>query len=164
MIGMPDGSYCVKCRYCLAGLAEPRCPECGWEFDPGNPRTFGDSARVPPRWPWVLAWVAIAYPALPLGALLASHSVAALCFGHIPRLDVDEPKWLNLAVHVLRGLSLFLLSLTVVAIVLNLLAIICVSSTSPFEDRLRRTLQCFAISLIAWCTWIALSGIIALSL
>ncbi len=26
--------YCKKCRYNLTGLTEPRCPECGTEFDP----------------------------------------------------------------------------------------------------------------------------------
>ena len=25
---------CTKCRYCLLGLNEPRCPECGTPFDP----------------------------------------------------------------------------------------------------------------------------------
>jgi hypothetical protein len=26
--------YCVGCGYCLYGLPEPRCPECGLAFDP----------------------------------------------------------------------------------------------------------------------------------
>ncbi len=33
---------CVKCAYNLTGLTEPRCPECGTEFDPSTvPRAVG---------------------------------------------------------------------------------------------------------------------------
>jgi drug/metabolite transporter (DMT)-like permease len=28
--------YCAKCNYNLAGLSEPRCPECGTRFHPSN--------------------------------------------------------------------------------------------------------------------------------
>jgi MotA/TolQ/ExbB proton channel family len=41
---MPTEMYCMECRYRLKGLAEHRCPECGREFDPGNPLTFSISA------------------------------------------------------------------------------------------------------------------------
>ena len=30
----PVPGHCQKCGYNLAGLPEPRCPECGTEFDP----------------------------------------------------------------------------------------------------------------------------------
>jgi hypothetical protein len=36
--------YCLRCNYDLGGLPEPRCPECGRGFDPGDPATF---RRVP---------------------------------------------------------------------------------------------------------------------
>jgi len=29
----PAGMYCESCGYCLYGLTEPRCPECGTPFD-----------------------------------------------------------------------------------------------------------------------------------
>jgi hypothetical protein len=31
---------CKSCDYSLAKLTEPRCPECGREFDPNDPSTF----------------------------------------------------------------------------------------------------------------------------
>jgi len=31
---------CLNCGYALRGLQEPRCPECGREFDPTDPNTF----------------------------------------------------------------------------------------------------------------------------
>ncbi len=38
--------YCRKCRYNLTGLTEPRCPECGTEFDPATvPRVVGTGAE-----------------------------------------------------------------------------------------------------------------------
>ena len=43
--------YCRKCRYVLDGLSHDdvrRCPECGWPFDPGNPKTY----RTKPRRQW----------------------------------------------------------------------------------------------------------------
>ncbi len=36
--------YCRRCGYALAGLAEPRCPECGRAFDPDDPRTVARRA------------------------------------------------------------------------------------------------------------------------
>jgi hypothetical protein len=32
--------YCLSCRYRLAELSGPRCPECGRPFDPNDVRTF----------------------------------------------------------------------------------------------------------------------------
>lgn len=31
---------CKTCRYSLANLTANRCPECGREFDPNDPRTY----------------------------------------------------------------------------------------------------------------------------
>ena len=38
--------FCRKCGYALIGLPINRCPECGLEFDPANPKTF---RTHPPR-------------------------------------------------------------------------------------------------------------------
>ena len=32
--------FCRKCRYDLQGLSEPKCPECGAEFDPADSKTY----------------------------------------------------------------------------------------------------------------------------
>ena len=32
--------YCLGCGYCLEGLSEDRCPECGRSFEPNGPGTF----------------------------------------------------------------------------------------------------------------------------
>ena len=49
----PGATFCRTCGYCLYGLTVNRCPECGKEFDPADPRTF----RTRPRrlWPWRVA-------------------------------------------------------------------------------------------------------------
>jgi hypothetical protein len=31
---------CLRCNYVLAGLPEPRCPECGLDFNPSDPTTY----------------------------------------------------------------------------------------------------------------------------
>ena len=36
----PNHKRCLGCGYILDGLPEPRCPECGREFNPLDPRTF----------------------------------------------------------------------------------------------------------------------------
>ncbi len=37
----PTGIYCESCGYCLYGLTEPRCPECGTPFDADWLRRIG---------------------------------------------------------------------------------------------------------------------------
>ncbi len=37
--------FCRQCGYALQGLPEPRCPECGRDFDPDDPTTFRPSRR-----------------------------------------------------------------------------------------------------------------------
>ena len=32
--------YCKRCDYPLHSLSQTLCPECGWPFDPDNPRTY----------------------------------------------------------------------------------------------------------------------------
>jgi hypothetical protein len=52
---LPDDSRaaCLGCTYPLPGLTEPRCPECGREFDPDDPKTMY-VGRVPDRLTWAL--------------------------------------------------------------------------------------------------------------
>lgn len=46
MSSLPDTAVCLHCGYSLRGLPENRCPECGGEFVPDNPKTWWDSSRV----------------------------------------------------------------------------------------------------------------------
>lgn len=46
--------YCLNCDYALSGVVSCRCPECGTDFNPRNPRTFGAELRGP--W-WKSIWV-----------------------------------------------------------------------------------------------------------
>ncbi len=39
-LAIPDAASCQKCGYCLRGLCDPRCPECGTSFDPSDPKTY----------------------------------------------------------------------------------------------------------------------------
>jgi hypothetical protein len=67
---MPDLlGLCLDCNYPLRGLAQPRCPECGLEFDPQNPATMNMGAPLtrtakwvlgPMRWPTIVGTVAAA--------------------------------------------------------------------------------------------------------
>jgi hypothetical protein len=42
--------YCRDCGYCLKGLQDNRCPECGLRFAPGDSKTFlADTEAAGPR-------------------------------------------------------------------------------------------------------------------
>jgi len=76
-----EEGFCAKCRYPLRGLPEPRCPECGSEFDPANACTF-----LVARQRWALGpisrrvwnpptWRLHALSAIPAVLILFSYSV-----------------------------------------------------------------------------------------
>jgi hypothetical protein len=48
--------YCLNCAYALSGVESRRCPECGTDFNPRNPRTFRAELRGP--W-WKSIWVRV---------------------------------------------------------------------------------------------------------
>ncbi len=48
---------CLKCGYIVDHLPEPRCPECGLEFDPANPRTYRLGRPTAAGTPWIVAAV-----------------------------------------------------------------------------------------------------------
>jgi hypothetical protein len=80
---------CLTCGYALHGLPTPRCPECGREFDPLDPRTMNMGRELselakfvlgPVRWPVsFMSWGAIAmalwYARLPGGQIAQSSSI-----------------------------------------------------------------------------------------
>ena len=61
---------CLGCGYLLEGLPENRCPECGREFDPGNPGSY--MSRQYSGMPYLIAVVlGIVALAIPLGVAKA---------------------------------------------------------------------------------------------
>jgi hypothetical protein len=69
----PEPKRCLACGYILDHLPEPRCPECGRPFDPGDPTTF---ARGAPR-----GWLSSVAHALLAALLIVVSGVAGLCVG-----------------------------------------------------------------------------------
>ena len=83
---------CLDCGYSLRGLPTPRCPECGREFDPLDPKTMNMGRELsalakwvlgPIRWPLsFLTWGAIAFSLwsarLPGGQFASSRSLVIL--------------------------------------------------------------------------------------
>lgn len=65
---------CIRCAYCIEGLASPgACPECGQDFDLGQPHTF---TRKPPFLIWQF-W----FPGLALAAALGFVGLAKGAYG-----------------------------------------------------------------------------------
>lgn len=89
--GQPIG-LCLDCNYALWGLPTPRCPECGREFDPLDPKSMNMGRALSPlaqwllgpiRWPVsLLTWGAILYSLwtarLPGGQFADSRSISIL--------------------------------------------------------------------------------------
>jgi hypothetical protein len=53
-ISMEEAKCCLGCGYCLKGLAEQRCPECGKGFDPQNAATFIPTESCPRGVIWLI--------------------------------------------------------------------------------------------------------------
>ena len=71
-IRLPLAAKCLDCGYLLRGLQEPRCPECGKPFLPGDPSTYQIEDRSrwrrfyarPPGWLHLTTVCAVALYAL----------------------------------------------------------------------------------------------------
>lgn len=75
-------AHCLDCGYDLRGLETARCPECGRDFDPRNPTTFGTRAdNVDHRYVRVAA------------ALLATTLVATGVLGLAALLGQTNATW-----------------------------------------------------------------------
>ncbi len=51
--------FCLKCRYPLKELPDPRCPECGRPFDPLDPSTFHQHEQRFASWRPFICWLII---------------------------------------------------------------------------------------------------------
>jgi subtilisin-like proprotein convertase family protein len=93
-IEINESATCLRCEYPLRGLSEPVCPECGFHFDPTDPRTYEVERRgifgrhwhaAPPL--WHLLAVAVVLPAVYLASTpgesrsLAQSGYAIAAFG-----------------------------------------------------------------------------------
>ena len=100
---IPAG-YCKHCGYDLRGLPSPRCPECGKDFDPANPRTF---ARRPPRspvWRWAKRLTLLLLAAIALlagtwgwfywGWRQEQQALAKLSGFSVEHIELVVPPWL----------------------------------------------------------------------
>lgn len=92
---------CRICKYELLNTAERRCPECGCEFDPNDPKTWSPLPPTAP-WGWIAAfsiaglafWLAPAFTAVQSGygwsALLnPGLAIASILFASALALVID---------------------------------------------------------------------------
>lgn len=85
--------YCLKCKYDLRRLPEPRCPECGTVFDPADSATYARAATSSGKLlPGLLVTFAFSPLMLPLMIVLV-WLTACLCLGRIPKAGADDPKY-----------------------------------------------------------------------
>ena len=87
--------YCQSCRYELANLEQPVCPECGRAFDQADPRTF-DARPGAKRLARLLERVVLATASIPLLANAVAYTAllaARWSLGRWPnRRGADDPK------------------------------------------------------------------------
>lgn len=73
----PDHKRCLGCGYILDGLPEPRCPECGRGFDPGDWQTYYVPDPRAGRKLVIVALVGAAACALPVALFVGQECVHA---------------------------------------------------------------------------------------
>lgn len=79
---VPTNARCRDCGYALRGLADPRCPECGRGFDPGDPATV----RLPgDRLVWLPALATLAFLAWVVAASVAVAVLIGVTHAADPR-------------------------------------------------------------------------------
>lgn len=83
-IELPEDAVCLKCGYSLHNLLKPRCPECGWSFDPVNLDSYGPRV-VPGRSPPDNAECLIAAGI----AVYVLYAVSAIPHGNSPQFPLD---------------------------------------------------------------------------
>jgi hypothetical protein len=100
--------FCAHCNYCLDGIQERRCSECGRDFNPTDPTTFSCGSR---KYANIIAIIILSYPLFLLSSIYATWLTAFVSLGRIPRPSLDDPKSINVFVSaflILTG-SLYLL-------------------------------------------------------
>ncbi|MBI1189345.1 MAG: hypothetical protein GC200_01505 [Tepidisphaera sp.] len=98
---LPPTACCRKCYYPLTGAAPGRCPECGREFDPSDPKSY--LAKPPSKWKWprriaaVLLVLGLGYAFRPTGYVRCDlRIVEADERGELfTRYTLLPPRWLG---------------------------------------------------------------------
>ena len=86
---------CLSCKYDLCHLTEHRCPECGREFDPANPKTYEtDASRRSAVRKTVFAWL--------FGVFITGYF---LSLAWLDRYGLDAPEHALLAAILVIMLS-----------------------------------------------------------
>ncbi len=105
--------YCLACHYDLGGSVEAgRCPECGREFDGGEPSSYarGDEQRLLRIGFWFLGASAL----VPGVMYLLVHLVWVVGFiflGYGPRAGLDDPSEISVLFSLLYYPTVFLMAL-----------------------------------------------------
>lgn len=128
-----EAPRCLDCAYCLLGLPEPRCPECGRAFDLTDPSTY---STKPPLIRWRL-WLPGLLLAIGLGVVIflailvgglgigwAWTLATPVCIGIILgyRCRVRSLAYILLVLTALIGIFVALFSLQVTGLVCSLIA------------------------------------------
>jgi hypothetical protein len=80
---LPADAECLGCRYPLAGVAQPACPECGRAFNPDNRLTYGPRIMSS-----TVGW-ALRGPGWGTLGAAAGVAVASALAGSLPLLSVE---------------------------------------------------------------------------
>lgn len=88
--GQPQ-RYCLGCGYYLDGLSRTRCPECGREFNPNDPKTYGPSQTGDAE--LILFGMAVFGWFVTVAALAGQHARAVVLLVTILQTVVAAVSW-----------------------------------------------------------------------
>ena len=89
--------HCLHCGYDLRGLTEHRCPECGRQFDPGEPATFAASTQG--------RRFSVGRSLLGFFCILLSLLTGVIILNVVPH--ESSGKWINGGEEILLGSTVF---------------------------------------------------------
>ncbi len=147
---------CLECNYNLKGSAEiGRCPECGRDFDAGNPTTYRgvDSHSVVKYTYWLTAFAASTVWIFGLFQYFV-FVVARISLGHWPRPSLDDPSHINWFVSFLGWIWVVLMVLTIPLgpiVLLMLLGVGGIRSLGHDRRGHRPKMRWLVLGMLVWC-------------
>lgn len=142
--------YCPQCQYDLRGLTRPRFPECGREFDPGDPNSYDERPVRLPRWPYWIAAAGAAYPWTLIGGFVATWLTAKAVLGRAPQASLDDPKQLGPLVDVVYGITAFACYGLPLGAVLILSGVLSVAGATRAPRRSGAAVEVATLILASW--------------